>query len=219
VPDHVECRIHAGEGVANSNATSRGHLGLTPLNLAGGSVMFSYTASSGQPIDWKLHTSGGKMGNLLGVAILLVVVYLAIKYKGVRYFILGSLALVVIVVFLYDAKYKKEEKESKERISIHEVELEGLELSGLSRLRGRVRNLSPSFTLTQIELELSLQEKSSLAVEVVGQTKTTIYVRVPPKQSRDIDEYVHFSNVQPDHRDLTWFYRVTFVRAIPPQQD
>lgn len=154
------------------------------------------------------------MGYLLGLAILSVIIYLSVKYKGFRYFILWVLVFLVGLYFYFDNQSKREEELSKKRISINEVDFVDLTLGGNTHLKGRIRNRSRVYTLTEIGMEIFLREKFRDTTETVGQANVMIWIQIPPMQMRDLDEYVSFSNVGELKGERSWYYKVKYLKGV-----
>jgi hypothetical protein len=88
--------------------------------------------------------------------------------------------------------------------------------SSFVKLTGRVRNNDPRFTLTRVELRLRVQEcPTPDRCDTVGDTTESIFVNVPPKQAREIDDYVSFLGIGSARMKRTWLYEVVSISREP----
>jgi len=63
-------------------------------------------------------------------------------------------------------------------------------------LVGKIRNRSASYTLTDPRIRNIMRDMLvDGRSEIVGETTTWVYETVPPGQARDVDGYVHFSDI------------------------
>src|SRR4051812_15580924 len=111
-----------------------------------------------------------------------VVLFLAIAFPWFR-IVLGIVVFGVAIAIWYSiSSSQRETAAAKTRIRPDQVELFEMRL-GNTQLTGRVRNLSPEFTLTGVELKLQLEDCVDKKCEVVGETAESLYLNVPPGQS------------------------------------
>ena len=79
------------------------------------------------------------------------------------------------------------------------------------------RPAEPSLTLTQVELRLRVQECSTPdRCDTVGDTTETIFVNVPPQQTREINDSIYFPDIGRPRMTRTWSYDLVSVSADPP---
>ena len=90
-----------------------------------------------------------------------------------------------------------------------DVAIDDARLAGLKQFSARVRNANRSHTLRSVELKLTMRDCAAAgACEVVGQTNTSIYTRVPPGQARDVEEYVFFNPSPRIRGRMEWSYAI-----------
>jgi hypothetical protein len=153
----------------------------------------------------------------------LVLILLAIWSGTFRKVLLvvGGLAVALAVVIwaylsIQGEQNRKEFEASKTRIQSSEIELVDVGLQpgygpGDYKLVGRARNKNSSYTLGELNLQITLEDCIRDKCEVIGQKAETIYLNAPPGQSRDFDEYVSFPGVKAIKGELQWNYRLVFV--------
>lgn len=154
------------------------------------------------------------LGFLFGLLIVVVLILLAIAYRPVRW-ILAGLALLLalgIVGFLASEQQQKQKREAaKHLVSPQQLQFEEMRLGG-GDLVGRVRNAS-RYTVTSMELELTLRDCVDGKCDIVGQTTATLYLDIPPGQVRGVDQTVFFTNVPAPRGTRQWDYRIISVSA------
>lgn len=101
---------------------------------------------------------------LLAVIVIVGCAWLAVVARWFRW-VLAAFAALVLAVVLYlvndHNSRKREEEASKHRIPVEQIQFEDISLAGFqafSRITGRVRNTSQTYTLTGAELEISVQD-------------------------------------------------------------
>ena len=157
----------------------------------------------------------------------IVVVWLAVAFPGFRWLlaILVAVAVVGVVLLFAWVQYEqntqtKAEQAAKLRIPHTNVEFLDLRMgtdSSFVKLSGRVRNNDPKFILTGVELRLRVQEcPASGQCETVGDVTKSIDVNVPPKQVREIDDYVSFRDIGSPRMERTWSYVVVSISGQSP---
>lgn len=157
---------------------------------------------------------------------LLAVIVLIAAFKVPRF---GKALLWGIVVVaaiggtawaVYDARTKAEARAARTRIRADEVELADLRLGlpragdGIARLTGRVRNGSAQYSVTELTLMVTLRDcLEADSCEVVGESTESIYLTIPPRQARDLDEYVFFSDIGEPRGSRVWNYFLVEVQG------
>lgn len=160
------------------------------------------------------------LGFLLGLLIVVALILLAIAYRPVRW-ILGALAALVVLGILWlvnqDQSARREREAAKHRVGPQAVQFESLTLGnsgyGGYKLLGRARNLSPQYTISSVEMEITIKDCVQQTCDVIGQTTTDVGLDVPPGQVRGVDNYVSFMGVPPFRGALQWEYHVKSVSA------
>lgn len=106
-----------------------------------------------------------------------------------------------------------EAERARFRITPAEVRIDDLRLgpqsAGSYRLTGRVHNMSGRFTLTGLNLKLTIQDcLPSGQCDTIGERTESPLLSIPPGQARDIDESVYFSGVAALHGHMEWSYNL-----------
>jgi len=153
---------------------------------------------------------------LVGIAMVLAVVYLAVTRPRFGLTIgglIGAFVLIAIGIFWYwDAEQKRETEQAKGRIPISQVELVDLRLAS-SRLTGRARNRSPRYTLSAVTLRIIVRDCVKDQCEIVAQDDRDLWLSVPPGQARDFDTVVSFGRLATPHGSLGWSYEIIGTRG------
>lgn len=98
-----------------------------------------------------------------------------------------------------------------EQVKFEEVSLSNL--SGWSRISGRVRNTS-GYTLTGADLTVTIQDCVHNSCETVGQNSLSVNdLTVPPRQSRAFERYLTFKGLPPPRGQYQWRYNVERLRG------
>jgi hypothetical protein len=157
------------------------------------------------------------------------VVALAIKFRWARLAMLWIAGLAVLAgailgLVLWEQNRNRvvEAEAAKHRMPIADLQLEDMLLQptySSYKLIGRARNNSTRYTTTQAEIQLTLRDCIQENCDVIGQQTETVYLSVPPQQSRGIDQYVLFSSLPTLRGKLAWDYRVTSISASEPRHD
>ena len=121
-----------------------------------------------------------------------------------------------IALFVVGHRQQAERELAKTRIKSDEVELVDLALrsgyAGSYTLVGRVRNRSDRYTLDEVGLKFTMSDCSDTSVcEVVGETERLIHVNVPPRQARDLNDFVHFTGLGAPRGKHQWDYKVVEI--------
>lgn len=126
---------------------------------------------------------------------------------------------IVIVVTIYQqCAGNAEAEKARLRITPAEIRLDDLRLepqySGSYKLTGRVYNMSHQFTLTSLDLKLTIQDcLPGGKCDTVGESTESPFLTIPPGQARDLDERVHFSGVVAPRGNLTWRYDLIGIKG------
>jgi hypothetical protein len=154
---------------------------------------------------------------LIGLAVVVALVVLALTRDNVGIAIPVAAATVFLIVASLAWYQNREVAEAKSRIPAAEVELADMQLNdearGVKLLTGRIRNHSRQYTLTQLQVQVSLEDCLNDHCEVINQTEVNLKPEVPPGQARDFRERIAFpSAVAP--RGLTRLsYQVIATRG------
>lgn len=130
----------------------------------------------------------------------------------------GGIAIIGIVligiIFLWaesdSNKREKQETFAKSLIRPEEVMTENMSMDGHDKLIGRIYNKSKQYTINELVVHITLRDKNV----VVGETDETVWVKIPPGQAREINEYLSFSSPVPSN--FTWDYYIKSVKADLP---
>lgn len=154
---------------------------------------------------------------LIGLAVVVALVVLALTRENVGIAIPVAAATVFLIVASLAWYQSHEVTESRSRIPAAEVELADMQLNaearGVKLVTGRVRNHSQRYTLTELQVQVSLEDCLDNHCEVINQSEITLRPEVPPGQARDFRERIAFpSAVAP--RGLTRLsYQVIATRG------
>lgn len=134
---------------------------------------------------------------LLGLILALVLIGIAVTNKSAGR-VLPLAFAVVIGIIAYLAWYQNHELSlSKQRIPAAAVELADMKITDEARggqITGRVRNHSQEYTLTELQVRISMEDCADGHCEVINQTDITLKPHVPPGQARDFREPLYFTS-------------------------
>lgn len=153
---------------------------------------------------------------LIGLALVVTLVVLALTKKNLGVAIpVGAATMFVIVASL--AWYQDHQLSlSKSRVPVAEVELADMQLNdearGVTSISGRVRNHSHQYTLTELEVQISMEDCLDSHCEVINQARVTLRPEVPPGQARDFRERIAFPAAAPRGR-IKLSYQVIATRG------
>ncbi len=154
---------------------------------------------------------------LIGLALVVVLVVLAITKKNLGVAIpVAAVSVFAIIAGL--AWYQDYQLAlSQTRIPASEVELVDMQLSdearGVKVVSGRVRNHSRQYTLTELQVLISMEDCVDNHCEVIDQTKVTLKPDVPPGQARDFREHIAFQSALAPRGQPRLNYRVIATRG------
>jgi len=162
---------------------------------------------------------------VIAVEIFIVLsLYIYVLFRMPEFRIVGSaIALVVIAVLVfYMVTVPPAQEVELTRISLEEVEIEGVDLSMgpiNATLTGRAINGSPTYTLTGIELEVRLfdcpSEEAALGdCFTIGEDAGYARLSAPPGQLRSFKATLLFSNLPEIEGVMRWEYSVNALRAL-----
>jgi hypothetical protein len=129
---------------------------------------------------------------MLWLIIVLAVIFLAFGAAGLRTALkVGAVLLLVCIVlgvgyWMHD---KSEQEASWRRIGPSVVQFNDLRLGigNSGKLTGSIRNLSRQYTVSSVELQITVRDCIESSCDVVGQTTETLWgVSVPPGQVRAV---------------------------------
>ncbi len=155
------------------------------------------------------------------VLLIIALIVMAFYFKWARY-LLAALVGIVAIIALYlvnaSSENQKKAEAAKHRMSASDLAIQDTTLSSpagnySSQLSGRVRNLSPRYTLTNLQMRVVVQDCVDAICDTVGDETESIYVRVPPGQVRDFGHSFYFPNVARFRGKWQWNYTVQSVSA------
>lgn len=180
------------------------------------------------------------MAWLFAIVVLLLILFI----PEVRVFVLGLLCVLFFVGlwFCADAaqrqrkRDKREEADSRKRISVSEVDFIEPRLKlwiGMSELTGRIKNNSRRFTLTRMKMKITMQDCTGDApvstrrekllppenkagknnCETVGETEESTEVNIPPGQVRDIEEFLDLPKRMVIKGRPKWSYLIEYLEG------
>jgi hypothetical protein len=111
---------------------------------------------------------------------------------------------------------------STPQISTGEVQLAGMRLfSGgdpqTFGVAGQVLNNSPQHTLTEVQLQVVMQDCTDVDCTTIGEQVATVPTSVPPGQASDIEAEAHFEGMPEPQGKLGWRYSVVGTKASEPE--
>ncbi|MFC1505197.1 hypothetical protein ACFL5W_01640 [Thermodesulfobacteriota bacterium] len=145
-----------------------------------------------------------------------------VAFPGFRYFIIVIVIIAGIGIYILIENEEKEDKLSRQRIAISELEFKDVSLKGSGygsyTMSGRIINKSKTYTLSNVGLNLKVydcKEKSDQKdCIIIGEKSDSIYIAIPPKQARDFEERIYFSGdeLKPKGK-MIWEYEITYTKA------
>ena len=153
------------------------------------------------------------------IIILIIVVIIAFKIPKFGKTLLIGVAVLVVIGFIWYLNNQHEEEMSKKRISPAEIQFDNLRLAPSYsaesfRLVGRIKNKSQSFSLRDMRIKITMRDCIKPGeCEIVGESTAWTFATIPPGQSRDIDESVHFSNLAKPKGKYEWDYAIVEIRG------
>src|SRR3990170_8381658 len=101
---------------------------------------------------------------------ILIFLFLAIKYRGFRYFIIISIVVGAAYIFYLHESNKREEALSKTRIKKEDIALfdERLSLGTLGKFTARMKNNSVQYTLKELSLRFQVLDCVKKDCEIIG---------------------------------------------------
>lgn len=164
----------------------------------------------------------------LGLAVVVIAIialmFLSEKFrKSAFIFLAVTCALIVILLVIWWQQSEREQRLSKQRVGLAEVELLEPQLirpySGSYAIQGEIKNLSKRYTVNSFAIELKIYDcppnYSNLSACELAYTKTDDYVsvRVPPNQRRKFEARFYTSDMPEIKGGLVWQYSVLHVKA------
>lgn len=154
---------------------------------------------------------------LIGLAVVVALVVLALTRENISVAIPVAAATVFVIVASLAWYQNHEVTESRSRIPATEVELADMQLAaearGVKLLSGRIRNHSRQYTLTELDVQVSLEDCLDNHCEVINQTPLTLRPAVPPGQARDFRERIAFPAAVSPRGEPRLSYQVTGTRG------
>jgi len=154
---------------------------------------------------------------LIGLAVVVALVLLAFTRQNVGTAIPLAVASVVIIIASLAWYQNHELAASKSRLPAAEVELADMQLSdearGVKLLTGRIRNHSRQYTLTEVRVQVSLEDCLDNHCEVIYQIPVTLTPDIPPGQARDFRERIAYPSAVAPHGVTRLTYEVIATRG------
>ncbi len=161
---------------------------------------------------------------MLAAAAFIVAVILFVKFPAFRKLTLVVLAVGAIgIILLLGYFHQQDEEEARNREAAkHLVAPTSLDFQDMRlgkdygddyRLTGRVKNNS-QYTITAITVRVSISDCDSGGhCDVVGDDQEDFYLRIPPGQARDLDEYLFMGQGTEIRNTMQWGYTIPDVSA------
>lgn len=157
------------------------------------------------------------MGWLFAIAVLILLVASA----GFRKFALAIVVLAAIGGGLLYRHEQQQEELATTRIPASQVTISAARIYqqyGTYRLSGRITNNSQEFTLSNVEISVTVRDcvpnSTPRSCVTIGDASRTLYNNIPPGQARDFDASLYFpgSGLAPKG-ELEWQYTISQTRA------
>jgi hypothetical protein len=155
------------------------------------------------------------MAWLAAIVVLLLLVF-STRFRKVAAVVAGVLAAAVGIFILVQ---QQSQKEARALIPSSDVDLHEIRLQsdfGSYKLVGRIRNNSPSYTLTGVSLKLVLKDcdtATQASCVTIGESEEhPFFENIPPGQARDIDSYI-FPGTTKRKGKLVWHYSIAYTEG------
>ena len=128
--------------------------------------------------------------------IAIVALILLVVSAGFRKFALAIVVIAVIGGFIIHQNSKREEQLSRQRISLHQLIFENVNLKNTNygdfNLTGRIHNESKQYTLTDVGLNLTFRDciKGKDCI-IIGETTEHIYRNIRTKSAIFKKVFIH----------------------------
>lgn len=160
--------------------------------------------------------------------VILIIILLLIYSPPFRKFskIIGIILIPIIVlgiagIYIKQQNASAKREASKKLISTSEIEviesvIYGLGTDRYPRLKGRIRNNSKSYSLTEVTFQISVVDVpvdvQNKRVDKVGEGIADIRVVIPPGQARDFATTIYSLDIKPRGK-LEWSYQILGTMA------
>jgi len=117
-------------------------------------------------------------------------------------------------------KTPAQSKGSEPSIAASELKWDNVRLAteyGSYSISGRVANKSAQYTLRDTQVLVTVQDCEASQCTTIGEALTTLYIDVPPGQSRDFNSAVSFYSVLHPRGQFRWYYTVKQTKAVSEQ--
>jgi hypothetical protein len=129
----------------------------------------------------------------------------------------GVLAAAVGIFLLVQ---QQSQREARALIPSTDVDLQEIKLQsdsvGSYKLVGRIRNNSPSYTLTGLGLKIVLDDCDAAAppncVTIGDSEEHPFFENIPPGQVRELDSYIFPGSTKPKGK-LVWHYSIAYTEG------
>jgi hypothetical protein len=154
---------------------------------------------------------------LIGLALVVTLVVLALTNKNLGIAIPAGAATVFAIVASLAWYQDHQLALSKSLIPAAEVELADMQLHdearGVKSISGRVRNHSRQYTLTELKVQISMEDCLDSHCEVINQLQVTLRPGVPPGQARDFHQRIAFPAAAAPRGRIRLSYQVVATRG------
>lgn len=148
--------------------------------------------------------------------IVIALLYLSRYFPKVAFTILGLLVLGAGVIVLTTTDVAQN---SRSRLPLENIEIENPVMTpsyrGGYRFNARLTNHHDKTELLESNISITLldcADDSENSCKVIGQSDERINIRIPPKQTRDVERTISFDSVKP-LGDLRWRFEITSTRS------
>ena len=109
-----------------------------------------------------------------------------------------------------------------DQITPADIQLAGVRLGSSNggqsfQVAGRIQNNSPTFTLTELQLKIVMQDCLDTGVcEVLAEDVAGVAAKVPAGEARDFQVDANFADMRPPKGRLGWHYAVVDAKGTKP---
>jgi hypothetical protein len=158
------------------------------------------------------------MAWLVGIVVLLLLVF----STGFRKVAGVLVALVAVIVGIFVVTQRESERQARALIPASVVDLREVRLQpdsfGAYKLVGRIKNNSPSYTLTGLSLKIVLEDceggdTSQPSCVTIGESEEhPLFENIPAGQVRDVSDYIFPGSTKPQGK-LVWHYSISYTEG------
>jgi hypothetical protein len=150
----------------------------------------------------------------------IVVLLLLVFSTGFRKVAAVAAALSAAAVAIFILVHNQSQREARALIPSSDIDLREVKFQsdsvGSYKLVGRIRNNSPSYTLTGLSLKIVFEDCDAAAqascVTIGESEEHPFFANIPPGQVRDLDSYIFPGSTKPKGK-LVWHYSIAYTEG------